>query len=398
MLTGFENIRQDWAESVERAGGDAQRALRTEAEIEQAMATAEAPKPAARRCGSGRHPDQGFGAPGVAVALDLSRVGASDAPAILGLDPYRTVHDVYARIVYGISSYEPEWLSEAAQWGVDVEPITARRWALSLGLDAGLLIKPPSRTPAARPWQRYSCDFVSPGRLLECKTISERRYHSDEWGSPGAGVVPLRIVAQVHVQLEAMRSEPEWWRDELGVDPAAISTIDIAACVGGNRLHVDRVPYDPELGAWIREEIERFWWDHVTQRKLPPPNQSEACMRSLQRIYPRALESVREATQEEADLLERLRVERCRLEEIKSSRQALENKLATAIGAARGVRGPNGAELLWLERAGSTQWKKVAEEIAADCNLTKHALEACAKRHRGDPTRYLRANFGGENE
>lgn len=356
------------------------------------------------------------------VEIDLSKIGASDCSKVLGVDEYETIHDVFARCAYGITPHKPEWIEEASEYGHLLEPVTGTRFATLYGWTG--LIKPPSRTPPNREWQRYSMDFIvtragGESAPLECKNISERRFAHENWGSQGENIYPLRIVSQVTAQIEGMRADREWWLKEHKIDPNDLQHGFVAVTVGGNRFFSYVVPYDAELAGLQREACERLWVDHILPKRLPPPNASEACLRALNRIYPRALHPLRDATPQEVEIAHAYIETKRSLKELVDKKVSLENLLATAIGEGKGIVGPGFEDgILWLSRQGRPRRKELIDELAAAAGMTKAAagrleedyetkfladlasragvkdaeLKMLRNKHRGQPSRFFKVN------
>lgn len=357
--------------------------------------------------------------------LDLRKIGASDAAAVLGVDDYSSIHHVFARCAYGIVEHKPERIEEASEYGHLIEPVTAKRFCQRYGFTA--LHKPPSRIPPGRDWQRYSMDFIAlrgeQAVVLECKNISERRFGHENWGSQGEQVYPLRIVAQVTAQIEGMRADRDYWTKEHQLDPNEITEGHVAVTVGGSRFFSYVVPFDPELAGFQREACEKLWTDHIVPKVLPPPNASEACLSALQRIYPRALHPLRPATMEEAELVREFIEVKRGLKQLVDKKITLSNALAAAIRDGKGLTGPGFEDgCLWLSRQGREKRKELVDELTTRAGMTKAAakrleddydskffadlsaragvgiaeLQMLRNQFRGEPTRFFKINADEE--
>lgn len=150
-------------------------------------------------------------------------ITATDLPAILGLNKYKTAIDVWmSKINPDDDSFEPSIGNmEAAFWGIELEDIVARKWAEHVGVDirrVGIIEHDENA------WMRASLDRLVTGCpdgrcALEVKTRST--YKADDWD---AGV-PAEERAQV-----------EWQLLVSGLDH-----IHIIALIGGQRLVQHRV-------------------------------------------------------------------------------------------------------------------------------------------------------------
>jgi putative phage-type endonuclease len=153
-------------------------------------------------------------------------ITATDLPAILGLNKYKTAIDVWTeKLGHSDSSFEPALgKQEAALWGIALEDVVAKTWAEQTGLGVRRIgIIEHEETP----WMRASLDRLvtgcPDGRCgLEVKTRSS--HVSSEW-SKG---VPEDVLAQVRWQLLV----------------SGLDHIHVIALLGGQRLEQHVVEND----------------------------------------------------------------------------------------------------------------------------------------------------------
>ncbi len=328
--------------------------------------------------------------------LDLTRIGASDAPAILGVDKYRSALDVYLRLVGGPSEDDfPAYLREAANWGHRVEPLSAVALCESLGLDVERLAKGESRILKAREWARVSPDYLLTGDgdengLIECKLISARRFDAEDWGEDGTDRVPARIKAQVLFQLEALKAEPEYWETQ-GLDAEALSGAHVAVCVGGQRLRRYWIPWNEALGNYLRSTCEALWFENVRERVPPAPDSSEAAAKALAQLAnPSAPQ--RAATEEEAELLRSILEAKESIDAAKKLQTEAENKLKALLGYDSGGIVSGDLKASWVERKGSAQWSAIAKRVAEETGA-QELLATLQAEMVGKPSRYLRTSL-----
>lgn len=325
----------------------------------------------------------------VQVELDPSKLGCSDYPALVGADRYRSKFDLWVRLVHGIEKDVPDEVQEAADFGNLLEPVTMQAFAHRHDLDVGRFVKPATRYPSARPWARYSLDFVAlPAWLVECKLMSERRFDAESWGEEnGSEEVPERIVVQTTAEIEAMRFDAEHWRTSLRLDPMEIRTAHVAVCVGGQHLRWFVVPYDPELGAMLVEEAERFVRDYVEPKKLPPADGSDGCGAVLARVYPGTTGLVRDASEAEAAAALELGAVKEQINGLYRKKDLLENTLKAAIATDLGLKG-DGFTVRWTPQKGRVSWEAVASELAGV--VGEEAFAALAGKHQGEGGRMFK--------
>lgn len=316
------------------------------------------------------------------TVLDLSRLGGSDMPTLARVDPYGSRFALWARCVYGIAPpFSPDQ-EEAMSWGLRLEEPIFDAWCERKGIEPSVYVRNFSRVSAARSWQRVTPDFLVPPAInVQVKCVNAERFRREGWEDE----VPLRIVAQVTAEIEALRSEASFWQDTHAVDPFAMLEANVAVLVGGARLREFVVPYDPELAGLLVDEAERFWKDYVEPRRLPPADATDACSNTIAQLHPRATEPLRAATPTEAEILRELSRVRREAKAIEETKQRLENELRAAIGDARGVEMP-GLRATWSDVEGRTEWKRVAEELARKAGAD---LDAVCRAFRGAPSRRL---------
>jgi putative phage-type endonuclease len=259
----------------------------------------------------------------MSLTLEESRlVGGSDIAPILGLSPYRTPLQVYARIVAG----EQQADSAALRRGRYLEEAVLRLYEAETGArvtEQNVRLTHPRLT-----FTRASLDGCSfrdgLDRVVEVKTagLSEMRH----WGEAGTDGVPMGYVYQC------------CWYAGVGLVRGVVDTgdVDVAALVAGD-LRVYHLPWDAELFAMLEAAVERFWVDHVEPRRPPPVTEPLKDLDAVGSLYPRHDGSARPwaslATPERLAVEEWLRA---REEEraAKERRAAWEVRVKLALGTA----------------------------------------------------------------
>lgn len=181
-------------------------------------------------------------------------IGASDAAAAIGLDPYKTP---YALWLEKTGLVEPPDLSqnEAVQMGNRLESTVADIYSERTGRK---VVREP-RTLHSRnyPFMLANIDrrVVGEKRGLECKTAGFWAGQSEEWGDPDnvADAVPLRYHCQCTHSI-IVSGWPEW---------------DLAVLVAGQRLGGPyTIRLDPELADMIVKREAAFWERVVNARAM----------------------------------------------------------------------------------------------------------------------------------
>ena len=298
--------------------------------------------------------------------LRLDLIGASDAPAILGLSPYAGPGDVWARIVHGVSSPA----GEAAEWGTRIEPLVLAEFARRHGLRVA---KPASVVqPKGRAWQRVSLDGLIEGRLeaVEIKCVGVSR--AAELGPEGTDQVLEGHLVQVQAQMEALDLERCY----------------VVYLVGGNSYREYTVERSGELGDLVREECERFWTDYVVPRKVPP---AFGRLETVKRLFPSARTPARDVTDEESiAAIGRYMAARDARKAAEEEEAKARGWLCEIIGESTAIRTPDGREARWanVRRAGDADWREVAADLARQAGLGPEALDEIARRYPGKETNY----------
>lgn len=205
-------------------------------------------------------------------------VGGSDVAAILGLSPYKTPAEVYARIVHGT----PEAKGVRLRLGQIAEPHILQDYCDRHDLSMMDLQRNVEIVHPVKPYMRGELDALKTGKAfgVECKLVGQRQ--AERWGADGSDDIPDEYLVQVA------------WYSML----ADIGYMAIAAWFdGGGDYREFRYERNLELEGRLRELVEKFWTDHV--EKKVPPSLLGAHADTVRLIYPRGNGTVREAVGEE---------------------------------------------------------------------------------------------------
>lgn len=298
-------------------------------------------------------------------------IGGSDIAAVMGINPYRSPHDVWMEKV-GVTELSDEAPSEAAYWGQQVEDILcdeyARREQVCLHQlpPPGIILHPRDQWIMGSP-DRFVGDAARIG--MDAKMAGLRQ--SYRWGPEGTDIVPEEYLLQA--QWYMLITEAERW--------------DLAVLLG-QQFRIYRVAPHTSLQQMLVTEAGRFWFDHVLPKVPPPVDHSAGAARMIRALYPSEQDAFRGATEEEIQLANLLRASQQALESVERSHEALRNQLCQKIGLSVGLMGP-GFRLSWKRTKDieKTDWKAVAEEM--------HAPESVIERHteRVNGVRRFRATY-----
>jgi len=279
-------------------------------------------------------------------------IGASEAAAVLGVSPWESPTDVWAR-KKGLVQEKPD--SERFKIGRLFEEPIAQLYADREGgvvLSGGGYhsIFHPSLPVFATP-DRIVQDPVRP-RGLEIKTVEPMS--AKQWGEEGTDQIPPYYVTQVAVCM-SVTGLPEW---------------DVAAFFGFNDFRIYRLKRDMELEEAILARCAEFWNRYVVGNEEPAIDGSRACAEYLARKYPRNTVPLLGAGEEEEKLLLDLFVVRDQLKSDEAVQTEIENRLKAIIGEAEGIQGICG-KVTWKSAKDSakTDWEAVVKSLNPPAEL-----------------------------
>jgi putative phage-type endonuclease len=175
-------------------------------------------------------------------------IGGSDAPAAIGLSPWRSPLDLWEEKT-GLAP--PQEQTEPMLWGSLLEDVIRREYARRTGFDVQPvkeLIRHPKHT-----WMFAHIDgevAEDYRKIVEVKTTRDAR----GWGDPETDEIPNHYLVQVHHYLACTDAE----------------VCDVAVLVGGQDFRIYQVRRDPQIEAWLIEQEAEFW-DAVTANVPPEP-------------------------------------------------------------------------------------------------------------------------------
>lgn len=288
------------------------------------------------------------------LAARRDGLGASEVPAILGLDPYKTALDIWL---------EKRGLAEGRVG--DTMPQKVGRFAE--GMIASLYAETTGQTLVTVPTRRHgelSMLFASADRMVVDPDEIAWRYPVEiknrgglprGWGEAGTDEIPEAVAVQAHVQMACY-----------GLDRA-----DVAALLGGNDFRIYTLQRRPDIEAYILENVAAWWQRHIVEGVEPAIEGPSASKYLAQKFAQSTGEVVAASEEVNAMLASLARVKRA-IAEGEAEEEALTNAIKAAIGEHKGVQGPAG-KALWSPTKGrtTTDWKG----IAAALNAPKDMIE-----------------------
>lgn len=282
----------------------------------------------------------------VDLADRTKRLGASDVPAVLGLDPYRSPLDVYLQKRGLVATFEG---NEFTEWGLRIEPVIRKKFAELRSVD---VTQPGVVIHRSEPWASCTPDGLCaptespyspcpPQYGLEIKNKSARQSH--KWGPSGTDQVPHEVAAQVHFSM-LVTGIPRW---------------AVAALFGGNEYREYDLTYDADIAATIMERCRAFWMN-VEKGIEPAVDGSRSAAEYLKQKFIAHGDALRDATGAEDAMISSLRRVRDQMKGLEVEEATLKNRLMQAIGNDAGIVGRSG-RITWKAPNGVlTSWKDVA--------------------------------------
>lgn len=253
-------------------------------------------------------------------------IGASDAAAILGENPWASPLQVYCDKL-GIG--EPVEENEKMKWGVRLEPIVAEAYAEETGRELFDLGRFTILRSIERPWLQATLDRPilndprGPGDL-EIKTTAAHNEGDWEDGAPR------------HVWVQKQH--------QLAVTGAAWGSI--AVLIGGQKLLWCDVERDDRFIDGMLEQEAEFW-KRVVDLDPPQPDASDRTRELLAKLYPADSGAVIPMEGRFIDLDLELLTLKEEIKQAEARKTAIENELKAALGdASTGVL-PNGVKFTW---------------------------------------------------
>lgn len=187
------------------------------------------------------------------LRLRRDHLGSSDAPAIIGVSPWRTPADVY----WSKQTEAETEASEAMQTGNRLEPalldyaeeqlgvkLRRNQFRTSKGEDNGVLAS------------NFDALLTEKPEAVEAKYVGPQS--TADWGAEGTDEVPDHVIVQVQHQMYVSDLERVW----------------VAAALAGYRLEWRMycvLRSDPLIKILVERELA-FWWNHVMEG-VPPDNE-----------------------------------------------------------------------------------------------------------------------------
>lgn len=240
-------------------------------------------------------------------------IGGSDAPAVLGLSPWRTPYDVWEDKITPPTEerlFATDEKRKRFARGKRFEPMILDMLADEQGLT--LVERNRRLTHPDHPFLACELDAeTSDGRNVEAKSVSA--FAAGEWGEEGSDQIPLHYAVQtLHGLMITRRRE-----------------CIVAALIGTDDLRVFRVQRDHDLEATLLSREVEFW--QMVQSLTPPPPMT---VTDLAKRYPKSLAKVVEVEGPVVDAIVRMKDAKAEAKRLESEIDDCELVIKSALGDA----------------------------------------------------------------
>ncbi len=243
----------------------------------------------------------------------MKLIGASEVPAILGLDSFCTPLKLWA-IKTGTIPADDLSDNEACEWGTRLERLVSEKFAELHNVK--LMAYKKRFVHPDMPFFSCELDNIICGteELVEIKTVNAHSWK--QWDK--ADELPAKVIAQVMAQMGLSGRKRAW----------------ISCLCGGQRYIEKQVSFDKEFYTMIETKVRSFW-AMVESKK--PPEAMAADNDSIVGIYPKAGELIQLVEEMNASigLLQQLKSD---MKALDDQKEELEAKLKQIIGENAGIQ------------------------------------------------------------
>jgi putative phage-type endonuclease len=271
-------------------------------------------------------------------------IGASDAAAAIGINPYQTPYQLY---LDKTGQSEPFNGNELTYWGSVLEPPIANR----LSEETGLKLRKHGQTIIAKehPFMGCHLDYKVSGAPIVVEIKTGGFFTRNSWGESGSDQIPDQYLIQVQHQMICT-----------GYRQALLGVL-----LGGQEFRHYSIPFDESLAEIIIQK-ERGFWECVATMNPPPPS----TLGDVAQLYPRDTGQSIEAPLSVAGLVESLRSAKANANDAATKAETIEIELKNFIGSNSSLIDSTGKTLVtWkaqtTNRIDTTLLKKEQPDIAA---------------------------------
>jgi len=302
------------------------------------------------------------------MKTQIPTIGSSSIGAILGLSPWSSPWDVWARM-HGLT--EP-FSTAATARGHILEPAIGAHYAninnvsIKKGpeYEADPIIGP-------EPWMHARPDFfVSSDDVSWLLEIKSTRKFDHRWGNSNSSNVPPYYAAQCIWQMAVTGDER--------CDLAAFATLS-------DEYRSYKIHRDSRLEEKILGFAREWYTKHIEQGKPPEVDGSNACSKSLAKLFKQESKEFIEPLDTHIELAEKLKSIRAQYADLEKQKKHLENQIKEMIGTSYGISGV----ATWSESKPRSRFDRASFEQDHP-NIAKQYIK------ESEPTRTFRFQYTGE--
>lgn len=265
------------------------------------------------------------------VTLDrTTRIGASEAAAILGMSPYKTPYEVWLEKTRRIEQWTG---NEATRAGQRLEPLLLDHAERDLGdLIRDVFVPGRGEVPVGA---TLDAQVVASGEVVECKTSGLTGGPVvGNWGEPGTDEIPESYLIQTQVQMWCARADQA----------------HVYAFLGNVLPKRYLVNYDSQLAEAIVDKLISWWNYHVIGDMQP--EETFVPMEVYKRMK-RQPESLIELGDESAadvrKLIEQMESAKAVRKQVDSQVDELQSQIVSYLGSTECAVLPDGTRITYLE-------------------------------------------------
>jgi len=304
------------------------------------------------------------------MKTETPTIGSSSVGAILGMSPWSSPWDVWARM-HGLTK---GWSTAATARGHILEPAIGAHYAHLNKVD---IKKGPEyeADPIIGPeeWMHARPDFfVTSDKAKWLLEIKSTRKFDHKWGLSGSNGVPPYYAAQCVWQMAVTNDDR--------CDLAAFATLSDEY----RSFHIYR---DKALESKIVDYVGEWYDKHIRKGTPPDVDGSTGCSQSLAKMFKQESKTFIEPSEDHIELAVTLKSLKGQLAQISEEKRHIENQIKEQIGAAYGI-------------AGVATWSQSKPRTTFDRSSFEADHPELAKKYliKGDTTRTFRFNYTGEKK
>ena len=242
-------------------------------------------------------------------------IGASELATVLGVSPYGSQVDLWARLRGLLPRYDSIDTPDTSAGSV-AEAGILLRYARERGVPVmpGPQLPAPGYVHPTEPWLAVRPDGLTPDRTVEAKAPREL------WPE-----IPAHYVVQIVAQIAVAHTLQGWCRGDLAAHARA-------ARRGDDYWRVWTIDRDPAVEEYVLRTGRDWYRRHVEDGTPPACDGRRATSEALARIW-RPEDTTTEATPDDVETWRRLLSVRSAIADLEARRQELEHTLQARMGA-----------------------------------------------------------------